>query len=308
MLLALLLLAAGAALLVAGAEAFAENAAAAARRLGTSALAVGLLVAGAEPEELVTAVVASAGGRPDLAAGDALGANATLLTLALGAAALLRPVPVGPRVRRYALLAATAGLAAVAALADGVVGRVEGALLLTAYAAAVALVVCLEGRAPAFGELAELEQEEDRAGGRGGRAAPLLVLGGVALMALGGAGAVAGASRAADALGVADGPVGLTLLALATSVELVALLAAARRHGVEEVAVAGVVGAVVCNATVTLGAAALVAPLATTGMLRPALAAALLPLVLVAVPRRLPRAAGAALVAAYALWVALVLA
>jgi cation:H+ antiporter len=71
----LLLLAASAALLIVGAELFAEHAAAAGRRVGVSALAVALLVAGAEPEEMITAAFASARHHPGIAAGDAVGAT-----------------------------------------------------------------------------------------------------------------------------------------------------------------------------------------------------------------------------------------
>jgi cation:H+ antiporter len=87
----LLLLAAG--LLVGGAELFVENAAAAAARLGVTVLAIGVLLAGAEPEELLTAILAAAQDRPGLAAGDAIGANVTMLTAALGLAAVVRPLP-----------------------------------------------------------------------------------------------------------------------------------------------------------------------------------------------------------------------
>jgi Ca2+/Na+ antiporter len=52
-------------------------------------LAVGLLLAGAEPEELITAVIAAARGQGGIAAGDAIGANITMLTLVVGLAAFL---------------------------------------------------------------------------------------------------------------------------------------------------------------------------------------------------------------------------
>ena len=67
-----------------------------------------VLLAGAEPEELGTAVVAAARDRPGLAAGDALGANLTMLPAALGLAALARPLPVGRRTRQYAVASAVA--------------------------------------------------------------------------------------------------------------------------------------------------------------------------------------------------------
>ena len=154
-----LLLAGAAVLLVVGAELFVENAAGAARRLGVTVLAVGVLLAGAEPEELLTAVIAALQDRPGLAAGDAVGANVTMLTACLGLAALVRPLQVAHRVRVYALLSAVAGGLAVLALLSGGVGRVEGGLLLAAYVGLVALVWWREQEPPALGELAEIEED-----------------------------------------------------------------------------------------------------------------------------------------------------
>lgn len=156
MLIGLLLLAGSAALLVAGAELFVESAAGAARRLGLTVVAVGLLLAGAEPEELITATYAAGRGHPGLAAGDAIGANVTMLTLALGMAAAAAALPVGRRVRRYAVGAAVAGGLAVLALLDEKVSRLEGGLLLAAYLGGVAVVWRLEKAPPVIGEVAEV--------------------------------------------------------------------------------------------------------------------------------------------------------
>lgn len=294
-------------LLVAGAELFVENAAAASRRLGVTVLAIGLLLAGAEPEELLTAVLASGAGHPGLAAGDAIGANVTMLTATLGLAAVLRPVPVGHRVRLYGVLSSVAGLAAVAAVAGGNVGRVEGGLLVLAYVVLVAVIWRRERQPPAIGELAEIEQEGERHRSPG--VALPLTLAGLAVMTAGGEAAVEGATRVVRSLDQSDTAIGLTLLALATTAELFALVLAAARHDVGEVAVAGVVGSAAYNATATLGTAAVVRPLATGAVLLPAIAAAALPLVVLALARdgALRRGGGAVLVAAYAAYVVLVL-
>jgi len=309
---------------VAGAELFVENAAAAARRLGVTVFAVGLLLAGAEPEELLTAVVAALQGHPSLAAGDAVGANITMLTATLGLAALARPLPFGRRVRSYAVLSAAAGLLALAALAGGRVSRIEGGLLLLGYAALVGGVWRAERQPPALGELAELAEagtgEDVTREGRAaaGRAAEggepdrpplaglLLALAGVGIMLLGGNAAVAGATRVVTALGQTDTAIGLTLLALATTAELFALVWSAARRGVSEIAVAGVVGSAAYNATATLGAAALARPLSVSGLTVPAAVAAGLPLAVVALAwrdQRLGRVAGALLCAGYAAFV-----
>lgn len=328
----IVLLLLGAVMLVGGAELFAENVTSAARRVGLTALALGVLLAGAEPEEAVTAALASARDHPELAAGDALGANFVVLTLSLGLAALLTPLPVSRRVREYAVAAAVAGIAVIAVLADGTVGRLEGGLLVAAYVVAVAWVWRRERRPPTIGEMAEDEADDDlddrdepdgsvaafpgsdkdtaqevadpEPGAPGGFAL-LLVLAGVLLMVGGGWLAVTGAERLVEGLGLDDTGVGLTLLALATSAEMLALVLAAGRHRVAEVALAGLVGAVAYNATVSLGVGALVAPLDGVGsprFLAVAAACAVLPLtflILGRMPQTAARVTGGALVAAY---------
>ena len=305
--IAVLLLVVAAVLLVSGAELFVENAAGAGRRLGVTVIAVGVLLAGAEPEELLTAVIAAVQDRPGLAAGDAIGANVTMLTVTIGLAALLRPLAMGHRVRQYAVLSAVAGGLALLALVGGLVSRWEGGLLVLAYVGLVALVWWREKEPPALGELAEIDDDEEGAR-RPGVALGLAVVG-IALMLVGGDLAVRGAVRVVDAIGRSDSAVGLTILALATTAELFALVLTAARHDVPEIAVAGIVGSAAYNATATLGAAALARPLAVEGVIWAAVVAALLPLVILLFARRgqLGRAAGGALCAGYAAYVLVVL-
>ena len=294
----LLLLGGAAAVLLVGAELFAEHAAAAGRRLGVTGLAVGLLLAGAEPEELITAVTAAVRERPGIALGDAIGANITMLSLTLGLAAVLRPIPLSGRVRTYATGATVAGVAAAIVLGDGRVGRAEGAGLLVLYAVLVAVVWRREREPPAIGELAEVDDDDgsERLG-----LGLALALAGIAVMALGGTVAVEGAERVVESLGASDTAVGLTLVALATTAELLALVWAAARRDVTELAVAAIVGSVAYNATATLGAATLVRPAAVSLRLA-AVAAAALPLVVLLLGGRgqtLERGGGAVLVAGY---------
>ena len=315
--LALLVLSAG--LLTAGAELFAEHAARAGRRVGVTALAVGLVVAGAEPEELITAVFASARHRGGIAVGDAIGANVTMLTLVLGLVAVLVGLPVGKRVRGYALAAGGTGMLAAGLLSAGHLTGGGGALLVVVYLVAVVIVWRVERRPPAIGEITEAFGEDDPQPGsaadqtapdRGAWVAVALVLVGVGLMAAGGRIAVAGAERTVDSLGLADSAVGLTLVALATTAELLALAWSAVRRGITELAVAGVIGSAVYNATATLGVAALIHPLSNGGVVGASWLAAGLPLFIVALGgrgARLGRLAGLALLATYGAYVALVL-
>lgn len=322
-----LFLAGAAVLLAVGAELFADNAASAGRRLGVGALTVGVLLAGAEPEELVTAVLAAVRGQPGIAVGDALGANITLLTLALGVLGLASVVALDTRIRDYAIGAGLAGLAGSAAVADGVIGRVEGAGLIIVFVVLVAIVWRRDGGAPAIGELAELDGLDERPDApdpdgdltasadvvepaRGPARGLALAVVGLSVMGAGGWAAVTGAERIVAGLGIAETAVGLTLVALATSAEFVALVPAAARRGMPELAVAGIIGSVAYNATVTLGGAALARPLVVEGLgiVAPA-AVVLAALVALAalVTDRLPRWVAALLVMAYLLYVALLL-
>jgi cation:H+ antiporter len=306
--LSVALLVVGAALLTAGAEGFAEHVTGAADRLGVSVLALGLLLAGAEPEEAITATLASGQGHPALAAGDAIGANLVILTLTLGLAALVTRLPVGRRALQYGVAAAVAGAVAWLFLLNGVLDRLEGLVLVLMYVAGVAWVWRRERQPPVVGELAELQEAGsvdaadpgDRATGR----ALLVLLLGVLAMVVGGAFAVRGAEGLVDVFHVGESVIGLTVLALATSAEMVALVWAARRRGLSELVVAGTVGAVAYNATVTLGLSALVNPLVLGRhnlVVTVAAATAVLPLVLLAARRSriLPRPVGALLVVVY---------
>jgi cation:H+ antiporter len=269
--LGLALLALAAVLLAVGADIFADNAGGLAAGLGITGLAVGLLFAGAEPEELVTAIVAAARGETEIAAGDAIGANVTMLTLVLGAVLLLQPLEQTMRVRTYAVAAIACSILAAITLAGGTITRLEGLVLVLAYVSFAASVFVRERRwvltaGADVHEKAQVDVNRFRGGS--------LALFGLALVTLGGWAAVSGAEFVVDDLGLSESGVGLTLVAFATSAELLALLWAARRHEVTELAVAALVGSVVGNATASLGVAALVRPLEAGGVTAAAWAAA----------------------------------
>lgn len=308
MLIALALIAGGALLLTVGAEAFAEHVVAAARAVRLSAFGLALLVAGAEPEEAWTAAVAAHRGRPDLAAGDVIGANLVISTVTLGLLALVVPFVVTRTVARYALVAALTAAAALLVVSDDDVSRLEGTVLVAAYLVIVALLWWRERTPPVIGEMAELGEHGDDPPSV---AALTWVVGGLAVMVAGGVVAVDGAQRFVTETGLSDSTVGLTLLALATSAEMLALVWSAHRRGLGEVALAGILGSVAYNATVSLGVAGLVRPLELSG--GAALTAvgvvvlATMALVLVAHQRRIGRPVGAALVVTYAVSVALLL-
>ena len=306
---------AGVAMIVWGAEAFAEHLGRASVRLGVSSFALALLLAGAEPEELTTAVVASLRGSPGIALGDVIGANVAICLVALGVGASIAPLPFRAGVMRYAVLGLPLGAAGAWFAWDGTVGRVEGAILVALYVVYTGVIWRVERRPPALGEVSELAEAVDAAAS--GRASRLgrdvgLVLAGVVAMAAGATLLVAAIQRISG-IEATQTRLGLTLVGFATGFELVVLAWSAARRGISEAVVAGVVGSFAYNATMTLGAGALARPLVLADAralhlpLLLMLAALAVVILLAARRAKLGRAEGGVLLALYPAFVALVL-
>lgn len=296
-----------------GADTFAEHVAGASARLGVSTFALALLLAGAEPEELATAVAGTVRHVPAVSFGDAVGANAAMVTLALGAGALLAPLPFGRRISRWGWIAVPLVAVSVALAWDGRIGRAEGLVLVALYAAYVAVIWTVEREPPAIGEVEEVEEHAgERHAGRVGRELGMVAAGLAAIVA--GSTAIVEAVRHLTGAESTQTVLGLTAIGLATSVELVVLVVAAARRGVTEAAVAATIGSFAYNATMTLGGAALVRPLRLsegTGLHAPMLymaGAFVAVLVGGTMARRLGRAAGIALLVAYAGFIAVAVA
>jgi cation:H+ antiporter len=310
----------GVALIVWGAETFAEHLASASTRLGVSAFALAVLLAGAEPEELATAVTASLRGAPAIAFGDVIGANVAICLVALGVGAVIAALPFDRRVRRYALAGVPAAGVAAAMAWDGEVSRLEGAALILLYVAFVATIWVLERTPPVLGETGEVEEaiEElahEPAGGRRGRVGRelVLVVAGVAGMAVGAVVLVEGVRRISG-LEETQTRLGLVVVGFATAFELVVLAWSSARRGITAAVVAGVVGSYTYNVTMTLGAGAVAAPLRLVdgsrlhGPWLAMIAALVLVLVLAAVgSAELGRRAGVVLLGAYGAFVVAVL-
>src|SRR6266446_5991117 len=180
---------AGIAVIVWGAEAFAEHLGVASVRLGVSPFALALLLAGAEPEELATVVVASLRGAPGIALGDVIGANTAICLVALGVGAVIAPLPFRASMMRYAILGLPLGAIAAWIAWNGTVTRLEGAVLVGLYIIYVGLIWIVERRPPVLGEVHELEEAEQAAARTGAQRRVgrelLFVLAGVVAMAAG---------------------------------------------------------------------------------------------------------------------------
>jgi cation:H+ antiporter len=304
----------GVAVIVWGAEAFAEHLGTASVRLGVSAFALALLLAGAEPEELATVVMASLRGSPGIALGDVIGANVAICLVALGVGAVIAPLPFPPRVMRYAALGLPLGVIAAAVAWGGTVTRLEGAVLVLLYVIYVGIIWIIERRPPTLGEVHELEEAQEQPPAKPTRLGRelLMVIAGLAAMVAGAALLVEAVRRLAN-IESTQTVLGLTLVGFATAFELVVLAWSAARHGASEAVVAGVVGSFAYNVTMTLGAGAVAHPLSildAQSLHVPWLAmlAALALVVLLAARKgRLDRSDGVILLAVYPVFVLAVL-
>jgi cation:H+ antiporter len=249
----------GAGLILWGAELFTEHLAVAAVRLRISAFALALLLAGAEPEELATAVTASWREAPAIALGDVIGANIAICLVALGVGAVTAPLPFGKRVMPYALGGLSLGIIVTYIMWNGTVSRMQGVALVALYLLFIGVIWLWERQPPALGETAELEEAQ------GKPPSPLsrdlgLVLVGLALMVGGSLLLVEGVRQITHGEETQT-KLSLAVVGFATAFELVVLAWSSAKRGAREVAVAGVVGSFAYNVTMTLGMAAIARPL-----------------------------------------------
>ncbi|MCP3904212.1 MAG: calcium/sodium antiporter [Planctomycetes bacterium] len=261
-------------LLVGGGKWLVDGAVGLARRFGLSTLWIGLtLVAvGTSAPELAFNVIAGIGGSTGLCFGNIVGSNIANLTLVLGVAAMVRGLSVHSRVIQKELpllLAASVTLLAMAyAPLHVVVGdapvpgfaRIDGIILLVALGGMLWLWFRLarQDRADPLVREAVQETVEEPI-----PALPIAILGiagGLVALACGGKLAEVGAVGIASSLGVPESLIGLTIVALATSLpELVTSIIAARRgHG--DLAVGNVVGSNIMNILLVLGTTATIQP------------------------------------------------
>ncbi|MFC4725371.1 calcium/sodium antiporter [Glycocaulis abyssi] len=303
-----LFIGAGLALLVAGGESLVRGASGLARRLGISPLLIGLVVVGfgTSTPELTTSMAAALRDAPEIAVGNVIGSNIANILLILGLAALLRPIRIDPRpFRRDGSALAISALAGAGALAFIGLERWVGAVLLTGLAVYL-LVSWLTGR-----DRSAAQEEAAPATRPAGRLwVELAFLGaGFAGVIFGAGLLVDGAVSAATALGVPQAVIGLTIVAVGTSLpELAASLSAARR-GEGDIAFGNIVGSNIFNILGILGVTALVSPLQVTGGLAGSdlgvmLAASALLLALAIWKQRLSRLHGAIFLALYAAYIA----
>ena len=260
-LLGLLLLAGGGELLVRGATAIARLAGVTPAVIGLTIVAVGTSV-----PELVVSLLAAAQGQPDIAVGNVVGSNIFNVVGVLGVTALVSALPVhGTAVRLEWPFMFVASCLVVLLARDGLIDRLEGGFMVTALVLFIAYMVWLGRREVAGSERAEFEEEVAWRTIRG-RAATLGIAGGAVLLGLlllgtGGRSLVTGAVELARLAGVSERVIGLTIVAIGTSMPEVAASVIAALRGRTDVAVANLIGSNIFNLLGILGSTALYRPI-----------------------------------------------
>ncbi|MEL7207824.1 MAG: calcium/sodium antiporter [Actinomycetota bacterium] len=262
MILFLLATVVGLVMLTFAADAFVEGAARLASAFRVSPVVIGAIVIGfgTSAPEMVVSGLASAQGNPDIAVGNIIGSNVANLTLVLGTASLIVLVRTSSQtVRREAPLSLGAVLLFAVLVQDGL-QRWEGGVL------AVALVLTLswllsDMRSGSEDELVEEVREFiDADWGVDRRAEVIRTVVGLVGTIVGAQLTVYGATGVADELGLAEGFVGLTLVALGTSLPELTTAVAAARKGEDELLLGNLLGSNIFNSLAVGAIAALLGP------------------------------------------------
>ncbi|MDH3235558.1 MAG: calcium/sodium antiporter [Alphaproteobacteria bacterium] len=310
-----LLLVGGLALLLIGGEALVRGSVAIAERYRLSPLLVGMVIAGfgTSMPELVVSVRATVGGTPAIAAGNVIGSNISNILLILAVAALIRPIGRPPRLFMPDGLILMAVTVAVVLL--GLQGRIpgwQGGIMVVLLAGFIVFQYLRDRRAntellavsgqPPVPLPAELPRRLS--------ISILLILAGLGGLIAGGDWFVDGAVRLARGLGVSEGLIGLTIVAVGTSLPELATSALASIRGQSELAYGNVLGSNMFNLLGILGCAAIAGPLEVPRLMVYAdgpvmIGATALMLFFLASGTRLVRWEGGAMLACYALYIAL---
>ncbi len=264
MTLPFLALLSGLALLVWSADRFVDGSAATARHFKMPPLLIGMVIVGfgtSAPEMVVSALAASQG-NPGIALGNAYGSNITNIALILGITALISPIAVHSQVLRKELpiLTAVTGLAAFQ-LWDNDISRADALVLLSLFGVLMGWTIRqgMMKKADTLGREMEQELEVSTLGLR--QAVIRLVVGLVLLIASSRI-LVWGAVEIAHGFGVSDLIIGMTIVAVGTSLPELASSIIASRKGEHDIALGNVLGSNLFNTLAVVGIAGVIHPLA----------------------------------------------
>lgn len=311
MILSVLFLAAGFFLLVKGADFFVDGAASIAKRLHIPSLVIGLTIVafGTSAPELAVSITAAMKGSNDIAIGNVVGSNMFNLLVVIGMSALLCPLTVKMSMikKDYPLSLLAVLLLGILALdpifrgsRDMTLGRLDGIMLLLGFAVFMCLTVSegLKGRKEAADNEEEIEIKYSL---------PISIVvsaAGLAGIIVGGQLTVDGAKDIARAFGLSEALIGLTIVAIGTSLpELVTSVVAARK-GESDISLGNVVGSNIFNVFLILGISSTILPMTVTNTYMYDIGLLIIISVLVFIPiaitKKVGRAMGILMVGVYA--------
>ncbi len=250
-------------LLAWSAERFVGGSTATAAHFNVPPLLIGMVVVGfgTSAPEMVVSAFAAAQNNPGIALGNAYGSNIANIALILGFTALVRPIAVQSRVlrRELPILLAVTALAAWQ-VSEGRITRLDAAVLIGVFALVMGWSIWqgMRVRADAFG--IEVERELAEHPMSRGRAALWLCVGLVVLVASSRV-LVWGAVEIARGFGVSDLVIGLTIVAIGTSLPELASSLTAARKGEHDIALGNVLGSNLFNTLLVVGIAAAIQPM-----------------------------------------------
>jgi cation:H+ antiporter len=265
MLLQIVILAAGVAILVVGADLFVKGASSVAERFGISQFVIGLVVVGfgTSTPELAVNIGAAVNGNTDIAIGNVVGSSIANVGVILGLAALVAPLAVQLRMVRVELPIVIAVSFLLWGLASfGQLVRWEGVILVVGFVAFMLYLVKCSKDEPAVVQ-AEFAEENPRANRNLGWTIGLIVVGLIALM--GGAHlCVSAAVTLAKMWGMSELVIGLTIVAIGTSLPELASSVMAAYRGNADIAIGNVLGSNIYNVLCVLGITSIITPLPTS--------------------------------------------
>ena len=256
----------GFALLVWGADRFVIGASATARNLGVSPLIIGLTIVGfgtSAPEMLVSAIAAGSG-NPNMGIGNALGSNITNIGLVLGITALVTPLAVrSETLKREFPILFLIMVVALLLLVDSHMGRWDGTILLVGMGVMIYWMVSLGLRERREGDPMESEYIDEIPVGMPMALALFWLVLGMAILLGSSRLLVWGAVNIAQWYGVSDLIIGLTIVAIGTSLPELAASVMSALKGEHDIAVGNVLGSNMFSLLAVLGMPGVIMPTAT---------------------------------------------
>jgi cation:H+ antiporter len=254
----------GLVMLLLGGELLVRGAVASAKSLGVSPLLIGLTLVGfgTSTPELVTSVTAAIDGSPGIAVGNVVGSNIANIMLILGLSAVIYPLAVNPKgFKRDALMLLASAFACLAVVLYGRIGPFIGIGFIASLIAYVVYVYLQEKSAPDEAAVVAEHRAEDAPKGPHNMALSVgMAVVGIAITIFGAKFLVDGAIGLAKGLGVSDTIIGLTIVAVGTSMPefVTSVMAAIRKHA--DVAYGNIIGSNIFNVLFILGTTALIKP------------------------------------------------